>query len=438
MPHDAAALCRFVASSTCCRRTTAQTTALMASVFVASALLTLGCSESGVYRAPRLDSAAAEPELPVASPRSSRRPVKLVPNVTRPAEGFRVAGGQMPVPKSTSSVETGTCSLPNFPGPGEAVPELIATAAGGTVRLTAAEEPAPLNAATESPLVAEIRDMLAGYLRAFNRHDAVAAASHWASAAENVNLDTGEVTTGREAVQAVFAALFDADAAATIDIDVAAIRPLRDDVAVIDGISRVAYEDGEIVASRFTAVAVRHAESWKLESVREAGATKLAAQPKPLDDLAWLVGSWENVGPGVIAGGRCDWWAGKTYLVRRCSITPDVGGAEQPKTNDSTIPSLLPVGASKAQELTEIIAWDPERQEIRSWIFGTDGRFAEATWHRDGDAWRVEVEGRGLDTGHRVTCTILRGGADALDIRCEGTGLDGLVPPACGFTRTGP
>jgi hypothetical protein len=126
-------------------------------------------------------------------------------------------------------------------------------------------------------------------------------------------------------------------------------------------------------------------------------------------------------------------------LVRRHSTTPDTGAAQPPKPTDTAIPALLPTVGSSPHDVSEIIAWDPDRQEIRSWIFGTDGRFAEATWHRDGDhAWKIEVEGRGLDTGRTATCTIERGGADAIAIRCEGTGLEGLVPPSCGFTRTGP
>ncbi len=394
-------------------------------LLVASVAISTGCSDGRISRRPSLDAVVAEPELPVAAAHG-RRPVRLVPNVIRPAVALRLAEAAIPPARVAH--------------PSDAMPSMIATSGGSALRLTsAADEPRPLHATdtAHAPCVAEIRDMFTGYLRAFNRHDAVAAADCWAPAGENVNLDTGEVTKGREAVQAVFSALFDVDPAATIDIDVASIRPLHEDVAVVDGVSRVAYEDGDVIASRFSAVAVRHEDVWKLASVREAGATKGAASPKPLDDLAWLVGSWENVGPGVIAGSRCDWWAGRTYLVRRLSITPATAPAQPPKPNDTAIPALLPTVGSSSHDVSEIIAWDPERQEIRSWIFGTAGRFAEATWHRDGDAWRIEVEGRGLDTGRTATCTMERGGADALTIRCEGTGLEGLVPPSCEFTRTG-
>ncbi len=405
-------------------------TSLPASCLVAFGFamsLAAGCSDGRTNPRPRLDSLAAEPELPVSTAPIAKRPASFVPNVTRPPKPFRVA--DLAAARSMSPPA-------GLPGTGDALPTMIATGTGGTVQLTSAQEPRHLEAPADSPLVAEIRDMLSGYLRSFNRHDALAVASHWAPSAENVNLDSGEVTAGREAVQSVFAALFDVDSTATIDIDVASIRSIRDDVALIDGVSRVGYEDGEVIGSRFSAVAVRHEGKWLLESVREAGATKVASAPRPLDELAWLVGSWENVGPGVIAGGRCDWWSGRSYLVRTLSITPDSASAERPRSGDESIPSLLPTGAASARELTEIIGWDPERQEIRSWIFSSDGRFAEATWQRDGETWTVHAEGRGLDTGRSATCTIVRGGADAIDIRCKGTGLESLVPPACGFTRT--
>ena len=279
--------------------------------------------------------------------------------------------------------------------------------------------------------------MVAGYLRAFNRHDAEEVAAHWSPAGENLNLDSGEVTAGREAVQTVFAALFASDPQATIDIDVSSIRPLlRGDVAVIDGLSRVAYADGEVAGSRFSAVVVRHDDRWLLESVRESGTTKEEALPRPLEALGWLVGSWEDVGEGVTAGTRCDWTAGRAFLVRNHAVTPDAAPANRPRAGDEAIPGLLPTGGTATRELTEIIGWDPERQEIRAWMFSSDGRFAEAAWSREGEHWKVQVEGRGVDAGRAATCTLLPAGPDGLEIRCDGAGLDGLLPPACGFTRT--
>jgi hypothetical protein len=238
------------------------------------------------------------------------------------------------------------------------------------------------------------------------------------------------------AVREVFAALFELDAEAAIDIDVDAIRPLRDDVAMVDGISRVSYSDGDVAGSRFSAVVIREDDHWRLASVRETAAAVEPKPARPLDQLAWLVGSWEDVGDGVIASSQAAWSADRGFLVRTHVSTPDDHPAGRPAAGDSGIPGLLPAAAGGRRELTEIIGWDPDRETIRSWLFSADGRFAEGTWSREAGGWTVKLEGHGRDAGRTATCTLTAEGADGLVLRCEGEGLEGLLPPACGYART--
>lgn len=384
-----------------------------------------GCSESPVAPRARLGSLSAEPELTVAAVTASadpaRRPVPEVIAAPRPFRLGDVADSAVEITATTAR------SLDPF---AVASPVLLASA-------VAPEEPGHLAAAEPpAPQAAEIRDMLTGYLRAFNQHDAAAAAEHWTVSAENLNLDSGELTRGREAVRSVFAALFEIDAEAAIDIDLDAIRPLRDDVAVIDGVSRVSYTDGEVAGSRFSAVVVRDEGRWRLASVRETACPVPARAARPLDELAWLVGHWENVGAGVTASGECVWSGDRHFLTRRHLIAPAAPAADRPAAGDAQIPGLLPAAGTARRELTEIIAWDPEREAVRSWIFSSDGRFAEATWSRAGEAWAVRVEGRGIDAGREATCTLTADGSDGLLVEVDGDSLAGLLPPACGFTRT--
>ncbi|MCE9631385.1 MAG: nuclear transport factor 2 family protein [Planctomycetia bacterium] len=328
------------------------------------------------------------------------------------------------------------------------VPVVIAgprpyTAARPRLTLARVGEPrrlAPEASVTAAPTAvaderAEIRDMLGGYLRAFNQHDAAALVAHWTAAGENIDLDSGEVTAGREAVREVFTALFADDAAATIDIDVQAIRPVRADVAVVDGTSRIMFGDGNRAGSRFSAVVVKQDGRWLLESVREAARPEAAgAVARPLDALSWLVGIWEDVGPGVTASTRCFWSAGRAFLIRTHAVTADKDETG-PAAGDDAIPGLLPAADVADREVTEIIGWDPERQAIRSWTFTSDGRFAEGVWTRDGDNWRVQIEGRGGDTGRDCECMLVRVGADEVSVRGPTTGLAAGLAPACDFIR---
>ena len=308
-----------------------------------------------------------------------------------------------------------------------------------------ATSPALLDVAAGRPAVEEVAAMLREYLAAFNRHDAPALAAHWTASGENIDLDTGETIRGREAVADVFATLFHADGEAAIDIDIESIRPLRDDVAVVDGVTHIAFSDTSTGAmppsrSRFAAVVVKERGRWMLESVREASLVQpvgpSAAQPRPIDALGWLVGAWEDAGEGVTASTQCFWSAGRSFLVRSHVVTFDSADAVRPAAGDDSIPGLLPPGAGPRREITEIIGWDPDRAQLRSWLFTSDGRFAEAAWAPEGDAWRVQIVGQGADTGSTGSLFIERLGPDELAIRCDDDGLANVMPPACDFMRT--
>ena len=389
-----------------------------------------GCSSGGSGEA-RLRSLAVEPELPsgIASRRSSERPAD-VPRVIRSPRPFRVA-------------DLG----PNEPArlrPPAAVAAATRAATTSHVQPVAAVEPLPEPAelppvgASEAarPSVAEIRDMVTGYLQAFNRRDADAMAGHWAADGESLSLDSGERTLGREAVRDVFAGLFASEPGATLAIDLEEIRPVRADVAVIDGTARIESSAGLAAATRFSAVVVREHDRWLLQSMRETAAAAPARRLHPLADLAWLVGFWEDEGEGVTAGTRCDWTPGQGFLLRHHTVAPDSQPATLPRTGDERIPRLLQAGPSQPVDVTELIGWDPDRESIRSWIFSSDGRFAEATWQPDGTGWVVLVEGRGADSGREVRCSLLTDGPDGYVVECDGDALDGLLPPACGFSRT--
>lgn len=281
---------------------------------------------------------------------------------------------------------------------------------------------------------AEIRLMMQHYLQAFNRHDTAALASHWSASGESIDLDSGEKTTGRDAVAGVFATLFEQDAQAAIDIDIESNRPIRDDVAVVDGVSLLSFDDATTASSRFSAIVVREQGRWVLSSVREAAVSAPQATRRPaaqLDQLEWLVGSWEDVSEDLVASTRCSWNAGRSFLTRSHVSAPEARGAAA----GDGIPALLPADGS-AREISEIIGWDPERQQIRSWVFTSDGRFAEGSWSRVGDSWEVCYEGRGADTGTSCTFTISRPGPDELVIRCEPSTLTDILPPATDFVRT--
>ena len=183
---------------------------------------------------PPTQPAPAPGVRPVAAD-TVRRAIGPIPEVISKPKSFRVteslADGERDHRADAAVVQVvATTDLPStqhvsFP----AAPFTASPATSATVT--------PATAAADTAEAAEIRLMMQHYLQAFNRHDTAALASHWSDSGESIDLDSGEKTQGRDAVAGVFATLFEQDSQARIDIDIESIRPIRDDVAVVDGVS---------------------------------------------------------------------------------------------------------------------------------------------------------------------------------------------------------
>jgi hypothetical protein len=174
-----------------------------------------------------------------------------------------------------------------------------------------------------------------------------------------------------------------------------------------------------------------------LDTVREASVPLQAAATSPLDDLAWLLGSWEDVSDGVTASTHCFWSANRSFLVRSHVVTDGPALAPRPLPGDDRIPGLLPPGGGGSREITEIIGWDPVAKSTRSWIFCSDGGFAEGTWSQDGDQIVILVDGTLADGSPASgTLRITRLGPDEVSSMVSGDAVARLLPPAGDFLRT--
>ena len=113
--------------------------------------------------------------------------------------------------------------------------------------------------------------------------------------------------------------------------------------------------------------------------MNEREAPPLSAYAK-LAALEWLVGTWQDKSGNQTVQSKINWAGDKNFLVR----TIDVQGNET--TTDGW----------------EIIGWDPTRQQIRSWIFDSNGGFGETTWVNSGEDWLIRASNI-LPDGSRST-----------------------------------
>lgn len=392
-------------------------------------VICLGC-QSGTDRPVRTSFSAKPLAKPAAATAAVPRPSRPVPVVIKPPTGLQVELLEQRLSRAESQRMTIR--------PVAATVPLAQNNPATPRRLLEPTQPASATWATD------ISTTLASYTAAFNRHDPVALATHWTTDGENLDLDTGNRTVGRDAVEQVFDRLFTADGTAQIDFDIEAVRPIREDVAVVDGVSRLALAGRQPTRSRFSAVLVRHEGRWLIESVREATAPASPSVRDRLAPLAWLRGSWEDVSDGLTISMQCDWAAEGGFLIRRHLITDEPQPPGGVARSTAGIPALLPAptpdGAApvvvQRRTITEFIGWDQGRGEIRSWMFCSDGRTAEFRWLRSGAGWLLtHANDPAAATAEPAQLMLERVGADELTLQLQSGIVDDLLP-AADFVRT--
>jgi uncharacterized protein (TIGR02246 family) len=217
------------------------------------------------------------------------------------------------------------------------------------------------------------------YQEAYNKGDAKALAGLYSDDVYYVDQDGAEVK-GRDAMEQLLADNFKQNPGAKLAITIEEVKQLAPDVKVTRGLATVTLTNGTTETTRFTTTQVKKGENWEISQLTETEAPSPSASSR-LEVLGWLVGTWQDKSEDQTVEQKVNWAGDKNFLVR----TYKVKGADQSETDG-----------------WEIIGWDPIRQQIRSWIFDSNGGFGEATWATDGDDWLVRASNI-LPDGSRST-----------------------------------
>lgn len=118
------------------------------------------------------------------------------------------------------------------------------------------------------------------------------------------------------------------------------------------------------------------------ETAETVAAEDSAETPEtPLRQLQWLVGTWVDEGADATIRTTCHWTRHRYFLARTFSVESE---------------------GKKVLEGTQVIGWDPVSQQIRSWMFDSEGGVGLGTWTQDGDHWNVKTS-YSLATGERAS-----------------------------------
>jgi uncharacterized protein (TIGR02246 family) len=225
-----------------------------------------------------------------------------------------------------------------------------------------------------------IRKLSAEFTQALEKGDAKALAGLWTEEGEYVS-DDGTTVRGRPALEAAYAKFFAKTPDMKADVTIDSIRFVGRDSAIEEGIAKVRKGKGaEPTASRYSTLCVRENGRWHIAVLRE-----WPDEGMTLHDLDWLVGTWAAKTEDGEVRTTYEWDETKAFLRVRITI----------KEKDRTVTA------------TQTIGKDPRTGGLRSWLFGSDGGFGEASWTLDGKRWVLESTGVTADGGEMTATNIL-------------------------------
>lgn len=233
-----------------------------------------------------------------------------------------------------------------------------------------------------------IRQNAQDYVAAYNKHDAKAVAAMWSPDAVYLDPATGEAVVGQEAIEKVFAAILADLKDAKLAVDVQSVDFVSPNVALERGTVRIISPGAEPEETSYTAVSVKRDQKWLLDRVsEEAPHATPVSNYEHLKDLEWMIGSWIDQDEAASVETDCQWTKNRNFINRSFAVVVDG------KIDLAGI---------------QIVGWDPIAKQIRSWVFDSDGGFAEGKWTRKGDRWLVQQTGTMADGSRSSAVNIFK------------------------------
>jgi uncharacterized protein (TIGR02246 family) len=236
---------------------------------------------------------------------------------------------------------------------------------------------------------AAVRATGAGFITAYNARDSKKLAALWSPEAVYVDPMTGEEIVGRDAIEKVFADAFSDNQDIKLAVENVSVEFVSPNVAIVRGTAHVTRSGEESNDSEFTSVRVKQGGQWLIDRVSEVEKEKpLPSNYKHLKELEWMVGSWhdDDPRPSIEIQSDCEWTKNKNFLTRSFAIA---------------------IGNQVNKSGMQIIGWDPVAKQIHSWVFDSDGGFAEGTWNHKGNKWFIQNAGTLVDGGKTTGTNIV-------------------------------
>ncbi len=111
---------------------------------------------------------------------------------------------------------------------------------------------------------------------------------------------------------------------------------------------------------------------WTIDTIGEVSLPVAQLSVEKMKELEWMVGQWVDKAENATIETTCSWTPNKAFLRRSFKV------AVQDRVDLAGL---------------QVIGWDPDAEQFRSWVFDSTGGFASDEWSKEGDRWIVKSAG---------------------------------------------
>ena len=232
------------------------------------------------------------------------------------------------------------------------------------------EQVAESNGKVQPQATTEILAAVASYMQAFNQRDLQTLQDLWTEDGIYTHGTTGDRVRGRKMIADQIAEIFESQDNPHLALSSDTVELISPGVALERGMA-VVTRGQQTSESRYSVVYVNRDGKWLIDRVTEEDLPSVApSHHDHLRVLEWMIGDWSDRSDHSHLEMSCDWTSKQNYLSRTFKLTHE----------DGSVSSGL-----------QLIGWDAKREEIRSWLFDSDGGFVSGIWEQRDQVWVVSA-----------------------------------------------
>ena len=220
-----------------------------------------------------------------------------------------------------------------------------------------------------------IRQVVDAFVKGYNDHDAPAIAALFTVDGMTTD-EEGNAARGREAIEQVFAALFKEHPNTQIANAIESIRLVGPAEAVENGTTMVIHDPKTPAEkSRYRVIHVKQNGKWLMAAATDLPEDAWGGEAA-LKQLEGLIGDWVDESPDALVLTSYRWTDNHRFILGQFTVQ---------------------IGGKPAMTGSQRIGWDPLKKTVRSWVFDSEGGFAEGFWSRQGNTWVTKLTGVNRD-----------------------------------------